>query len=160
MVLFPPRGYRIKPTHNKAHPQSSSRPLRGAIPRNRPGSQTMPECRFNKSNATSKKQRVGCGVRIVCRSEKKRKKERVRGAVEHVDILSVLFPPRGYRIKPTHNQKNILVAAQFVMCCTGRVTGRVKSGLLCTEGSDGGQRPTGAVRLMGWGLGVGAEAET
>ena len=32
---------------------TSSRPLRGAIPRNRPGSQTMPECRFNKSNATS-----------------------------------------------------------------------------------------------------------
>ena len=31
----------------------SSRPLCGAIPRNRPGSQTMPECRFNKSNATS-----------------------------------------------------------------------------------------------------------
>ncbi len=67
---------------------TSSRPLRGAIPRNLLGSQTMPECRFNKSNATSKKRngilladraptgvaaqvfiescRTGCGLHIIC----------------------------------------------------------------------------------------------
>jgi len=48
-LLVSQRDFRIKPAHNLLTSPPRSNPA------NRPGPQTMPECRFNKYNATSKK---------------------------------------------------------------------------------------------------------